>query len=133
MKKVIVLTSVAIAVILGTLSLTSCNDKDDNENESYYVRYSVGIISEGDLLMNFTNPDPGGNTIVQQRAMPGTVEVTVGPAKRGFEAEMTANIDGHAVDWIRIDVARDDRPFVMKRYLRHGLSLSHYVGDDINQ
>ena len=44
MKKFITIAVVAMAVVLGALSFTSCDDNDDDN--VYYVRYSVGVIEK---------------------------------------------------------------------------------------
>lgn len=125
MKRFLKWWMLAICIVCGA-ALTACDDDEPTSN--YYVRYSMGNDPDGEVFMSYMDTD--GEHIVQGKHAAGTVEVTVGPVRQGFEAAVSACVDGHAPEWLRIDVCRGTEPFVQKKYLLHGTYITWTVGEE---
>ena len=122
-----------ILLVMAVVSLSSCggDDRHDDEPEIYYVRYSIGVEPGCDAMISYSDVD--GNNTIRQICHSGSIEVTVGPVMRGFDADVTGNqiIDDEYKfpQWMRIDVSRNGKPFVMKKYRSEAVSLNYTVGD----
>lgn len=118
--------------ILGIMAvcvagLSACSD-DEPAQDEYFVRYSMGMSAEGEVYMDYRGTD--GNHVIQGNYPEGTVEATVGPVKKGFEAAVAASVDGNAPEWLKIEVSKGSEPFVQKSYLLHGKYIYCTVGED---
>lgn len=116
-----------IMLILMAPLFFACGDDDDTVEE-YYVRYSMGIKPGDDVFMSLLEAD--GEKIVQQVSYEPTVSYTVGPVYKGFEASLSASVNGgHAAEYLQIEISRDNSPFVTAVYLQHGTHIFCTVGE----
>ncbi|WP_290453432.1 hypothetical protein [uncultured Muribaculum sp.] len=114
-----------VLLVMAIPVLTSCSDSDDQEE--YYVRYSMGVKPGDEVFMSVMGTD--GETIVQQTSYAPTVFYTVGPVHKGFEASMAGSVNGgHAAEYLQIEVSSDDSPFVTAEYLKNGSHIKYTVG-----
>lgn len=93
--------------------VTSCQDDD---MEEYYVRYTAIAEPGREVHVSFANET--GKTTSIHAAMPdGKFQYAVGPVRRGFKAHLSASYEevGGAVDFLSVEVAEEDRPFVLKK------------------
>lgn len=125
MKAIIRWWMLALCLVCGA-TLTACSD--DEPATTYFVRYSMGNDPDGEVFMSYMDTD--GEHIIQGKHATGKVDVTVGPVEQGFEAGVAASVDGHAPEWLRIEVCRGSEPFVQKKYLRHGTYITWTVGEE---
>ena len=97
-QKIIMFLWYVVLLVMAIPVLTSCSDSDDQEE--YYVRYSMGVKPGDEVFMSVMGTD--GETIVQQTSYAPTVFYTVGPVHKGFEASMAGSVNGgHAAEYLK--------------------------------
>lgn len=115
----------ALCLICG-MTLTACSE--DEPISGYFVRYTMYADPNGEVFMSYIDVD--GEHIIQGKHPDGKVEVTVGPVEPGFEAAVAATVDGHAPEWLSIEVAKGSGPFTKLIYQSHGISLTYTVQEN---
>lgn len=116
-----------MACMLCSICLSACSDDDEPAEDYYYVRYSAGINPGADVSFSFADID--GYGYIRGKRNESTVEVIVGPVKKGFKAELAVSADGHGPEWSCIDVAKGSEPFVQRCYLENGTYIYYTVGE----
>lgn len=102
------------ALILVSMPLLTACDNDDEPLQDYFVNYTVTFDPEKQVDINYTGAD-GKNQIVQTKNENGKFQTTVGPVKKGFEAELVVSYsNGGPAASLQIDVKHGEEPFVTK-------------------
>ena len=124
--------------LLSLFFVCGCSNDEPDAKDSkaeYYVKYEVFAKTQHynvDKTINFTI-DKGAKTIVLTGTPETTWKGTYGPVKKGFAAELTANVrENYQYDknfHVRIYVCRRDEPFVIKAE-QEGESISLRYGID---
>lgn len=118
----------SLLLVFMVILFSSCDDDNNCTDHNYYVQYSVGIKPGDEVEMSVR--DINGHKTIQQTSYEATVTYTVGPVKEGFEAVITASVNGgHTAEYLRIDVSHNSEPFVTKRYIRNGNTLYYTIGE----
>ncbi len=112
---------------IACLFVTGCEEDDDMEE--YYVRYTAVAQPGRSVHMSFTN-ETGKTTSIRATMSDGKFQYAVGPVRRGFEAHLYVEYeeDGGPVDFISVEVAEEDRPFVLKKsYSKNALGIDYKI------
>ncbi|MGI6242042.1 MAG: hypothetical protein ACOYJK_00660 [Prevotella sp.] len=118
MKKYVLL----LVTILSMVACTSDNDECKSgevkeETHAYYIKYEVFapilVYGRGDNTISYTN-EAGVQKVTTENTK---WEITCGPVKKGFTAQLssrTSVTSNSSKIQIKIFVARDNEPFVLK-------------------
>lgn len=123
----IVMKHILFAMMLGIVCMLSSCSNDDDPDYDYYVRYSVTAEANKAVDIWYTDAD-GHDHVVQTQAADGKYQFTVGPVKRGFKANLTVSYqEGGAVDYLMIEVSKENYPFVVKAQGHNYVGLDYTV------
>lgn len=120
------------AVLIGLVSLTSCNPKNQPEiiyihdtvritpvtEDSYYVKYTysqrTNFSSAGWVNVSYTRAD--GTTSSSMTSADSDTFI-VGPVKKGFKAHINVAFNGYMGNIMcSISVSKNDGDYVLKKY-----------------
>ncbi|MCA6515866.1 MAG: hypothetical protein IM577_09735 [Chitinophagaceae bacterium] len=104
---------------------SACSKSDTNAqvNDDYYVKYKVEsstIYSGGKLDVQLSGENSTLPLVINQKQ---TWETTIGPVKKGFQANLKVTkqgwdgqtVENHLKLYLRIELSKNNGPFAMKQ------------------